>query len=129
MADIYDRAKAQATRMLAPRNKGGKGAEMILTRKVTGAYDPATGKPTVTITQFTGSAFRDAFELKSIDGTLIRRGDVQLLVSPVQVSGEDMPKPLETDTVVFDGVTYTVVAVQPWDYAGVAVGFEVQARA
>lgn len=129
MADIYDRAKATATRMLAPRSKGGKGAELILSRKVTGPYDPATGKPSVIITQYSGSGFRDTFELKSIDGTLIRRGDVKLLVSPVQLTGEDMPRPMETDTVIFDGTTYTVVGVEPWNYAGVSVGFEVQARA
>ena len=129
MADIYDRAKATATRMLAPRSKGGKGAELTLTRKVSGSYDPVTGKPSVSISVYAGSGFRDTFELKNIDGTLIRRGDVKLLVSPVQLTGEDMPRPTETDTIIFDGTTYTVVSVEPWDYAGVLVGFEVQARA
>jgi len=114
--------------MLSPRSKGGKGAEMILTRKVPGAYDPATGKPSVTITQYAGSGFRDTYELKNVDGTLIRRDDVKLLVSPVLLTGEDTPRPMETDTIIFDGTAYTVVGVEPWNYAGITVGFEVQAR-
>lgn len=32
MADIYDRSRAMAIRMLAPRSKGGKGLELRLTR-------------------------------------------------------------------------------------------------
>ena len=129
MADIYDRAKATAIRMLSPRSKGGKGLEMILRKTVEGEYDPSTGSAEIIVTEYAGSAFRDTFELKSIDGTLIRRGDVKLLVSPVMVAGGDMPEPAENDQVVFDGVTYTVVACDPWSYAGLAVGFEVQARA
>ena len=40
MPDIYDRAKATATRMLAPRSKGGKGLELVLRREIIGEYDP-----------------------------------------------------------------------------------------
>lgn len=128
MADIYDRAKASAARMLAPRSAGGKGLALTLGKKVTGAYDPATGSSTSTTTSYSGSGFRSEYELKDVDGILIKQGDVEILVSPLQVSGGDMPAPAAGDTITFDGVTYSVMSVQPWNFAGLAVGFQVQAR-
>ncbi|WP_421560829.1 MULTISPECIES: hypothetical protein [unclassified Pseudomonas] len=127
MPDIYDRAKALATRMLAPRSKGGKGLELVLRRETLGEYDPdAPSAPSELVVN--GSGFREEYDNKYIDGTLIVRGDVKLLVSPVQLAGEDMPTPLSNDRIQFDGTTYTVIAVGPWNYAGLAVGFELQVR-
>lgn len=127
MPDIYDRAKALATRMLAPRSKGGKGLDLVLRREIVGEYDPdAPAVPSELVVN--GSGFREEYDNKYIDGTLIVRGDVKLLVSPVQLTGEDMPTPLSNDRIQFDGTTYTVIAVGPWNYAGLAVGFELQVR-
>ena len=127
MPDIYDRAKAMATRMLAPRSKGGKGLELVLRRETLCEYDPdAPQAPSELVVN--GSGFREEYDNKYIDGTLIVRGDVKLLVSPVQLSGADMPIPLSNDRIQFDGTTYTVIAVGPWNYAGLAVGFELQVR-
>lgn len=127
MPDIYDRAKALATRMLAPRSKGGKGLELVLRREILGEYDPdAPQAPSELVVN--GSGFREEYDNKYIDGTLIVRGDVKLLVSPAQLTGEDMPTPLSNDRIQFDGTTYTVIAVGPWNYAGLAVGFELQVR-
>lgn len=127
MPDIYDRAKALATRMLAPRSKGGKGLDLVLRREIVGEYDPdAPAVPSELVVNGTG--FREEYDNKYIDGTLIVRGDVKLLVSPVQLSGADMPIPLSNDRIQFDGTTYTVIAVGPWNYAGLAVGFELQVR-
>ena len=127
MSDIYDRAKAMATRMLAPRSKGGKGLELVLRRETLGEYDPdAPSAPSELVVN--GSGFREEYDNKYIDGTLIVRGDVKLLVSPVQLSGADMPIPLSNDRIQFDGTTYTVIAVGPWNYAGLVVGFELQVR-
>lgn len=129
MADIYDRSRALAVRMLAPRAKGGKGAEMTLQRRQQGAYDPiAGGSPTVTVTSHLGSAFRDTYDQKDIDGTRIKQGDVKLLVSPEKIDGSELPAPTTQDQVIFDGKTYTLIAVVPWNYAGLDVGYEVQAR-
>ena len=127
MPDIYDRSKALATRMLAPRSKGGKGLELVLRREIIGEYDPdAPTVPSELVVN--GSGFREEYDAKYIDGTLIVRGDVKLLVSPVQLSGADMPIPLSNDRIEFDGTTYTVITVGPWNYAGLAVGFELQVR-
>lgn len=127
MLDIYDRAKATATRMLAPRSKGGKGLELVLLREIQGEYDPdAPTAPSELVVN--GSGFREEYDTQYIDGTLIIRGDVKLLVSPVQLTGEDMPTPQNDDKITFDGTVYTVIAASPWNYAGLTVGFELQVR-
>lgn len=128
MSDIYDRAKASAARMLAPRSKGGKGLELSLLRVTTGEYDPDTGTTPVTTVQFDGSGFRENYRQQDIDGSRIKQGDVKILVSPLLLDGADIPQPISQDKILFDGDTYTVQNVDPWDYAGLAVGFAVQAR-
>ena len=128
MTDIYDRAKRTAARLLAPRSRGGKGLEMTLRRTTTGDYDPATGGVSVTTVDYAGSAFRDSYSRAEIDGTLIRADDAKLLLSPIQLDGTDLPSPEQQDRIIFDGNVYSIVAVRPWNYAGLAVGFEVQAR-
>ncbi|WP_162094836.1 hypothetical protein [Pseudomonas chlororaphis] len=128
MPDIYDRAKAAVTRMLTPRSKGGKGLELSLVRVTTGEYDPEIGGGQVTTEQFDGSGLRQSYRQQDIDGSLIKQGDVKILISPVLFDGTDTPQPVTLDKITFDGDTYTVQHVDPWDYAGVAVGFSVQAR-
>lgn len=129
MPDIYDRSKALAVRMLAPRSKGGKGAELTLTRTEKGPRDPDTGGSSTIVTNFIGSGVRETYAQKDIDGSLIKIGDVKFLVSPVLLSGVDMPQPATQDKILFEGKLYTVIQVNPWNYAGLAVGFEVQGRA
>jgi hypothetical protein len=114
--------------MLAPRSAGGKGLELTLTKTVTGQYDPSTGSSTNTGTSYEGSGFRQDYDLKDVDGTLILRGDVEILVSPVQLDGTDLPAPATGDAITFDNIAYTIIDVKPWNYAGLAVGFAVQAR-
>jgi hypothetical protein len=129
MADIYDRAKAQAARVLAPRSAGGKGLELTLRRTVAGEYDPETGiTPPPVVTDYAGSGLRENYRTQDVDGSLIKAGDVRFMVSPVLLNGSDTPEPLTTDLIIFDGDTYTVQAVEPGDYAGLACFFYVQAR-
>ncbi len=128
MSDIYDEAKALAAEMLAPRSMGGNGLELSVIHVTTGEYDPETGTTPDTTTQYDGSGFRDTYKQSDIDGSRIKQGDVKLLISPVLLTGADMPKPVSQDKILFDGDTYTVQNVEPWDYAGLAVGFSVQAR-
>ena len=127
MADIYNRARKTAIRMLAPRSKGGKGLELVLRRETLGEYDPDNPAPTGELI-VNGSGFREEYESRYIDGTLIVLGDVKLLVSPVQLDGTAMPQPQNADQIIFDGTQYTVIRVAPWNYAGVDIGFELQVR-
>ena len=130
MPDIYDRGKALAKRLLAPRSQGGKGAPLSVTHVERGEYDPSTGDTSGDVrTMYLGSAFRDSYNRNDIDGTLILVSDVKFLVSPVLlVSGGDMPAPQLGDDMLFEGTRYKVHNVKPWDNAGLVYGFEVQAR-
>lgn len=114
--------------MLAPRSRGGKGLELSLVRVTTGEYDPEVGASPVTTAQYDGSGFRENYRQQDIDGSRIKVGDVKILISPLLQDGTDTPRPISQDKILFDGDTYTVQNVDPWDYAGLAVGFSVQAR-
>lgn len=128
MADIYDRGKAQCARMLGLRSAGGYGAALTIRRTTTGEYDPETGTSGTTTTDYAGSGIRKNYQIQDVDGSLIKAGDLQFIVSPVLLSGSDMPEPTTTDKLVFDGDTYTIASVKSWDFAGLALGFVVQAR-
>ena len=71
---------------------------------------------------------RQNYRQQDIDGSLIKQGDVKILISPVLLDGLDAPQPVTLDKITFDGDNYTIQHVDPWDYAGIAVGFSVQAR-
>ncbi|MNR38102.1 hypothetical protein D3C85_1561770 [compost metagenome] len=115
--------------MLAPRSAGGKGLELTLRRTVAGEYDPVTGiTPAPVVTDYAGSGLRENYRTQDVDGSLIKAGDVKMLISPLLINGSDMPEPLTTDKILFDGDTYTVQAVEPGDYAGLACFFYAQAR-
>lgn len=115
--------------MLALRSKGGKGAEVTIVKTIpsSGGYEP--GKPLVpSESRFVTSGVRIGYENNEIDGTRILAGDVKILVSPVLLSGSDTPDCSAGDVVEFLGQSYTVVNSKPWNYAGLPVGAEVQAR-
>lgn len=128
MADIYDRAKVSVARNLAPRSRGGKGLELTLQRVTKGVYDPATGKAVDTVASYDGSGLRENYKQSDIDGTLIKQGDVKILISPLLLDGSDTPQVKALDKLIFNGETYTVQGVEPWSYAGLTVGYSVQAR-
>jgi hypothetical protein len=102
--------------------------ELTLKRTTQGEYDPGTGGSTPTVEVFDGSGFRENYKQSDIDGTRIKQGDFKILISPVLLDGSNMPQPKSLDTIAFDGDTYTIQSVDPWNYAGLAVGFSVQAR-
>lgn len=128
MADIYDRAKATVARNLRPRSQGGNGLELTLVKTTQGEYDPITGGSTPMMQNYDGSGFRENYQQSDIDGTRIKQGDFKILISPVLLNGSDMPKPESQDSILFDGDIYTIQNIDPWDYAGLAVGYSVQAR-
>lgn len=128
MTDIYDRARALALRMLAPRAKGGKGLMAVL---AVAADDPVytPGQPvTPGETRLNVSMVRTEFTTQEIDGTNILAGDVRFLLSPEDANGVNVPKPKSGDAVEFDGVRYSVVASKAWNYAGLDCGFVAQGR-
>lgn len=117
MADIHDRGRALAIRMLAPR-PDGKGVSLILRKKTVGEYNPETGGQDTVWTEYAGSGLRTTYDLKDIDGSYILEGDVEILMSPVMTDGADMPQPSTNDVIVFDGSSYNVVDVRPGNFIG-----------
>lgn len=110
----YTKAAARADASL--RRKGGV---VTLRHEVPGEYDPGTGGPaTGIITVFDGTGVKLNYNQDDIDGTLIKQGDQQLLLSPLQRDGTLMPLPVSGDRVLIGAKTFTVQSVvdlQPTD--------------
>lgn len=116
---FYDELAATAEELLAEF-----GAAATLSRSTPGAYDPATGTdtPATTTTQCRAAVFDYATRL--VDGTLVRQGDRQAFVSVLGLTFEPQP----SDTMLWGGVTYTVVRVTQTAPSGQAVLYELQVR-
>jgi hypothetical protein len=121
--EFYAKMQATANRLLK-----GKGQGITLTRQAAGAYDPATGTAAVTTT--TQTAYGAMFEYgdKNIDGTLIKEGDKQLLLSALNSAGTALVAPALNDTVTINTVVYTVVRIKPLSPAGTTVLFDCNIR-
>ena len=127
MADIHDRGRALAEKMLAPRPQG-KGLGLVLRKKTVGEYNPETGGQDVVWTDASGSGLRTNYRQEDIDGTYILQGDTRILLSPTASDGSDIPEPSTNDVILFDGSEYNIIRVAPWNYAGVSCGYELQCR-
>jgi co-chaperonin GroES (HSP10) len=108
----YVSLKAMATRML-----GGAGMTMTHTRRITGAYDPATGS--VALTELTQTA----------QGVVVsgseknRKGDATTLaLTRVYVDATGMATPPNIgDELTFSGLKYTITVVDNVAPGGVVV--------
>ena len=122
---FYTRLQATANRLLR-----GKGQSLTLTRITAGTYDPATGGMTGATTS-TQSAYGAIFDYgaKQIDGTLIKAGDKQLLLSPFKTDGTALTAPVLGDTVTVGSIVYTLVEpLKEINPAGTTVMYEVNLR-
>lgn len=110
----YTKAAARADASL--RRKGGV---VTLRREVPGEYDPGTGGPGAgSETDYPGTGVKLNYSQDDIDGTLIKQGDQQLLLSPLQRDGTAMPLPVSGDLLLIGAKAYTVQSVvdlQPTD--------------
>ena len=108
----------------------GKGQSLTLTKVTAGTYDPATGGFTGagTSTQTAYGAIFD-YGTKQIDGTLIKAGDKQLLLSAFKTDGTALTAPVLGDTVSIGGVVYTLVEpLKTVGPAGITVIYEANIR-
>jgi len=129
MADIYDRSRKTAIRMLGLRSKGGKGEKLKLTISSTDEPEVIDGIVVPNEDIYLGSAVRIEYTNRDINDTVIKMGDVKFLVSPIQIDGTDMPTEIQPQSKIeFAGSVYSVVNSKPWNFTGLSIGFEVQAR-
>jgi len=122
---FYARLQATANRLLK-----GKGQSITLTKITAGTYNPATGGMTGATTS-TQTAYGAVFDYgaKQIDGTLIKAGDKQLLLSAFKTDGTALTAPVLGDTVSIGGVVFTLVEpLKEVNPAGTVVLFDVNLR-
>lgn len=99
------------------------------------AYDPATGSNTAS-TPASQSGFGVVLEystfirsgVRNQPSDLIRAGDRQLLLSPLDASGAPLGPPKSGDKVTASGVTYQITSVAPLAPAGDVIYFECNIR-
>ena len=103
------------------------GGDVVLSRKVVGTYDPATGTiPTTTVTE-TLKFIATTASNDLIAANLIHASDLTGMLQP---PGEVLGAPQSTDTISAGGLTYTVLDVRPVQrVAGDVVHYVVHARA
>lgn len=108
---------------------GSKGQAVVLTRRASGPYDPATGSSTITETTQGGrgvflplSPFR-----KSIGN--IAEGDQQLLLSALTSAGAALSAPHVDDTVMdANSAVWSLISVDPLAPAGLDIIYDCVVR-
>lgn len=115
---FYADMRATATRLLTQF-----GASATLTERMAGAYDPATGKSTITETETIVKAAVFDYPEKAIDGTSILRGDKRAFI---QAGGT---KPKAGMLLTWNEVVHSIVDCKPLSPSGYDVLYEAQVRA
>ena len=121
MSKDYNPSVATALRLITKF-----GAAVTLTTKTAGSYDPSTGAATVTTTS-TQSAYgvRVDWTKQDESWTLVQINDVKLILTASGIT----TTPKVNDTVLFDGITYTIISVKPAQPATVAIVYTLNLRA
>lgn len=123
---MTDYAKTAARADQSLRRKGGT---VVLRRAVPGTYDTSTGTGTPPSTaDYAGTGVKIAYRAEDIDGTLILKGDQQLLLSPLQRDGAPMPVPTTADLVLIGATLFTIAAVEKVEPTSIPVLFTLQLR-
>ncbi|SDF81575.1 MULTISPECIES: hypothetical protein [unclassified Duganella] len=122
----YTKAAARADASL--RRKGG----LVTLRRVLEAdYDPGTGGPvpgTGGEVDLEGTGVKLNYNQDDIDGTLIKQGDQQLLLSTLQRDGATMPLPTTADVVLIGAKVYTIANVINLEPTDVSLLYTLQLR-
>lgn len=128
MAGFHNRMRAMVIRNLAPQPKG-QGSPVTFTKRISGGYDPKTGKTTPVVTKsFEGSAVRVNYSTFAYTNSTIVYGDFQLYLSPVLTDGTEAPEPSIGDSYVFLGKKVNVINYSPFNDNCVGCGWKMQVR-
>ena len=99
------------------------GVPVIVTTKGTPTYNVDTGTVVSTTTTETTSGVITNYDKKDIDGSLIQRGDKQLILSPIGITT------IKPDAIVtVSGISYAVISVNETNPAGVSLVYILQIR-
>lgn len=120
MAFDYDRIAASALRQIE-----NAGLDVTITRTVVGSFDPTTGGTTAAADIVaTASGVQTRYSNRDIDGTVIKRGDMRLLIA---ASGLSI-SPEQGDTATSDSIVWQVVNVESIKPSDTAVLYICQVR-
>ena len=120
MSKNYSPSVATALKLIAKF-----GAAVTLTTQTTGAYDIPTGAATVTTSTQSGYGVRTEWTKQDESWTLVQVNDVKLVLAASGIT----TAPKVNDTVLFDGISYTVISVKPAQPATVAIVYTLNLRA
>lgn len=124
MTAFYDSLIKAANKLIT-----SKGQSVTFTRVTLGSYNPATSSNTITETNYTVMAVLLPYNDKAIASSdLIQQGDMKLLVSPKQSTGESMIEAKPQDKVTVNGSLWVVVNVKPLYPSGDLIFQELQIR-
>lgn len=101
------------------------GTPVVVTRVNEGAFDPSSGNtlPGSEVTA-TGQGVLTQYKTMDVDGTVIKRGDMKLLLAASGLALE----PTTNDTVTIGSDVWTVLYVESVEPATVPVLYKVQIR-
>lgn len=118
MGTLSDTLGAVATRLLSLY-----GEALTVTRVTEGAYNPDdSGVTDGTTTTFTTYGTTYDYIASEVDGTVIQRGDVKLVVQPTAIA------PLTGDVITIDSVPHRVLNVERLKAQGVPCAYVLQLR-
>lgn len=119
MSEFYEGLQGKASRLLTER-----GRSMVLRRRVSGAYDPATGSAPVTVSDSACAGATFPFPALLIDGTRIQVGDLKVLLAVQGLTFE----PAIGDELLIGGAAHQIKSVQPIGPDGTVVIYRLQVR-
>lgn len=115
-----------AQRINADAMIAAKGQAVTLTRRASGAYNPATGTAAITTSTQTGKGvILPLAGYRKIDGTSVVAGDETLLLSGLNSAGSPLTAPIVGDYVTgTDGATYAMTVIDPLRPAGLSIMYD-----
>lgn len=125
---FHDRMRAMVIRQLAAQPKG-KGVPITFVKRISGGFDPSTGKTTPIVNkEFTSSGVRVNYSDYAFTNTQITYGDFQIYLSPVLDDGTDTPEPSIGDHYTFLNRKVVVVNYSHFNENSVGCGWKLQVR-
>lgn len=115
-----------AQRINADAMIAAKGQAVTLTRRASGAYNPATGTAAITTSTQTGKGvILPLAGYRKIDGTSVVAGDETLLLSGLNSAGSPLTAPIVGDYVTgIDGAAYALTVIDPLRPAGLSIMYD-----
>lgn len=120
-----------AQRSTADRLIAAKGQAVTLTRRTSGAYNPATGTASITTTTQAGKGVILPFGvgLRKTADSNVTAADRQCYLSGLKSDGSAIDTPKVDDTLTdANGVIYTVTEVSPLAPAGLSILYDLTIR-